>query len=194
MQETYQKLPELSRSQATTLKSIMAIMSDAICELIEKHANTRDRSVRPGHTRSMTPVEAAVAAELHRGATITDQMDPPKDTVGRSEMLVKIVVEMVNAKPHVPFTVNEIAAAARITPNHLSTIFKRYQGQSFSQFLGERRMSLAKKLLGDLTLSVAEVATRSGYEDPGYFSRCFRNVNGSSPRDWRTRMFAPHST
>ena len=50
-------------------------------------------------------------------------------------------------------------------------------------FLTERRISLAKELLGDLTLNIAEVALATGFDDPSYFTRRFRQKTGMTPRD-----------
>ena len=66
-----------------------------------------------------------------------------------------------------------------------STLFHRHQRVSFSQYLTDRRMALAKTLLQDFTMNVTEVARRSGYDDPGYFGRLFKKRTGMTPRDWR---------
>ncbi|WP_319944827.1 helix-turn-helix transcriptional regulator [Nocardia macrotermitis] len=43
----------------------------------------------------------------------------------------------------------------------------------------------ARRLLSDPDLPIAEIARRTGFSDPGYFSRQFRRTFGLAPRSWR---------
>jgi AraC-like DNA-binding protein len=95
------------------------------------------------------------------------------------------VANLIADRPYLPFSVNELAAASRMTRNHFSTLFHSHVGKSFSNYLAEKRMDLAMELLRDPRVNIGEVARRSGYEDPGYFARRFRQSTGLSPRDWR---------
>jgi len=45
-------------------------------------------------------------------------------------------------------------------------------------------------LLQDASLHIAEVAYRSGFNDPNYFSRSFNTKYGCSPRDYRNQLSA----
>jgi len=103
-------------------------------------------------------------------------------------VLIDVVCELVNRQPSEPFTVSSIAAAARVTPNHFSTLFRRHTKQRFTEFLADKRMDLAQEYLRDLTLNVSQVARKAGFEDPGYFARRFRKKMGISPRDWRRSL------
>jgi AraC-like DNA-binding protein len=47
------------------------------------------------------------------------------------------------------------------------------------------RMRRACRLLDTKRYSVKEVAAALGYEDPFYFSRVFKSVNGMAPSDYR---------
>jgi AraC-like DNA-binding protein len=105
---------------------------------------------------------------------------------GRSgSRLAELVMEMVGRSPALPFTVEKIAAAAQLTPNHFTTVFRRQAGVGFSRFLTQKRIALAQSLLRDLSLNIAQVAKRSGFDDPSYFARRFRQITGMSPAEWR---------
>ena len=57
------------------------------------------------------------------------------------------------------------------------------------QYLRRWRIGKAQTLLIDTDLSLTEVASRVGFDDPNYFSRVFRQVIGMPPgtfrRTWR---------
>ena len=59
---------------------------------------------------------------------------------------------------------------------------------SFMAFLTKQRMKLAQRLLGDLTLSVSEIAAMAGFNDANYFSRRFKKVTGVTPSEWRAKL------
>jgi len=107
---------------------------------------------------------------------------------GSVPAVVRVVATLVDRRPNMPFSVGEIAAAARISPNHFSSLFRKHQKESFSVYLTEKRIDLAKEVLGDLTLNIAEVAQRVGYDDPGYFARRFKQKTGMTPGEWRAAL------
>ena len=100
-------------------------------------------------------------------------------------MLVHVVCELIRQRPDLPLSVKELAAVARLTPNHFTALFHRHTGQVFTEYLSSERLKRAKQYLVDLTLSINEVARLVGYEDPSYFTRWFRQHMGTSPREWR---------
>src|SRR5690606_20327057 len=99
--------------------------------------------------------------------------------------LVDLIVETVRRDPAFPYSVAGIAHAASLTPNYFSTLFRKHTGQTFGDFLTETRLVRARTLLRDPTLPIGEVARRSGFDDPAYFSRRFRQAMGVSPSGWR---------
>ncbi len=56
---------------------------------------------------------------------------------------------------------------------------------SAALFVRAQRLARARDLLKTTDLTVAEVAFRTGFSDPAYFTRCFREAFGESPSDWR---------
>lgn len=63
--------------------------------------------------------------------------------------------------------------------------FKDVTGQSPNQYHLELRLKKAKELLGCTTLSISEIAYKTGFESAFYFSRLFKNKNGVSPKSFR---------
>jgi AraC-like DNA-binding protein len=53
------------------------------------------------------------------------------------------------------------------------------------QYLSGWRMQLARRLLSESPLGLAEIAARVGYESEAAFNRAFRRVVGTPPASWR---------
>ena len=79
----------------------------------------------------------------------------------------------------------DVSQVVYMNPTYFSTLFKRATGQTFSDYLAEVRISRAKELLKDLSISVAEVGERVGYPNSRYFSKVFLKTVGVKPSEYR---------
>lgn len=192
LKKTFKEIPELNTIQVRTARALMAIAGEAVGEIKKRILSQAEVIQARAHTRAKSVVESAVEQRLKDyGASVSGENGRrPEKSVSRKRMpvLIRVVKDLVHRQPDIPYSVAEIAAAARVTPNHFSSLFHDYTGQTFSEFLSEKRMIAAKSLLGDLTLNISEVAFRSGYGDAGYFTRRFRQATGASPREWRAKL------
>lgn len=87
-----------------------------------------------------------------------------------------------------PFSVPALAAAAGFSTSHFSARFHAVTGFSVTEYVKRLRMARARELLVTTDRSVADIAALVGYPDQFYFSRQFRAVTGSSPRQFRGRV------
>jgi len=84
-------------------------------------------------------------------------------------------------------SIQEIAAAARLSPSRFAHVFKGQVGVSPAQFVAQRRIARARVLLESTSLSIGAVAETIGYSSQFYFATRFRAATGMSPSDWRRR-------
>ena len=183
LRKAYYELPVLCEDKGPLVRSIVDV---AACVLSEIHAGVtsdfeRAQLPRPREDSDDSEVENLLGPAL---AAVRDG-SVGKPGRGSASTLAEIVMSVVGNNPAIPFTVVNIARAARMTPNHFSTSFHKSAGKSFNEFLTEERIALARKLLSDPTLPVAEVALRAGFDDPSYFSRRFKQVTGETPKAYR---------
>jgi AraC family transcriptional regulator len=81
----------------------------------------------------------------------------------------------------------DIAAAARVSPYHLTRIFKQATGMSPHQYLIQVRVTNARALLmaGAGRRSVAEVADAVGFSDQSHLTRHMKRLLGVTPGEVR---------
>ena len=61
-------------------------------------------------------------------------------------------------------------------------------GISGNTYIRKIRIQKAKELLTQTLLSISEIAFQTGFNDPSYFSKVFREETGENPADWRKEM------
>ena len=72
---------------------------------------------------------------------------------------------------------------------YLARLFKKQTGQSISRYVFNKRMTLAKKLIGENDgMNIGEIARLCGYEDARYFSRLFKSDTGMTPTEYKTSL------
>ena len=71
---------------------------------------------------------------------------------------------------------------------HLSKLLNRQTGQSFSETVNSVRISKAKEYLRDPSLTIADVAERSGFADLAHFARVFKSVEGVPAGKYRSQL------
>jgi len=87
-------------------------------------------------------------------------------------------------------SLNAVADEIEISPNYFSTMFSQEMGITFIEYITEKRMKKARKLLRETDLHSAEIASEIGFRDPHYFSFVFKKTMGCTPREFRTKAKA----
>ncbi|WP_274362899.1 response regulator [Paenibacillus thermotolerans] len=72
-----------------------------------------------------------------------------------------------------------------LNPWYFSSQFKKYTGLSFSEYLNQVRVRMAKEFLKQKDLKVYQVAEMVGFQDAAYFSTVFKSIEHMSPKDYQ---------
>ncbi|MGG4220482.1 helix-turn-helix domain-containing protein [Paenibacillus jamilae] len=97
------------------------------------------------------------------------------------------VVQHVDQKFREKLQLQELAQLFHINPIYMGQLFKQQTGKSFREYLNEKRIEEAKRLLRQGQLSIAEVAANSGYPNTDYFKSQFKRITGMAPSAYRRR-------
>lgn len=85
----------------------------------------------------------------------------------------------------VPLTLGDLTRAAGVSKTHLTRVFQATLGVSPVEALRHVRLDRAVTLLARTNLPIQEVAEATGFPNPFHFSKVFRALYGTSPRDFR---------
>ena len=111
------------------------------------------------------------------------------DVVGdlrlKDEPLLAEVFGFIDDRYDEPISLRDVARAVSLSPGYLTTVLRRKTGRTVQEWIAERRMAEARRLLVESDLSVEEVGRRVGYGESGYFVRSFRRAHGATPLGWR---------
>lgn len=81
--------------------------------------------------------------------------------------------------------VEDYALSRGMSASNFYRVFKQISGSTPLQFILKLRLSNAQNLLENSNLTIAEIASAVGYENPLYFSRLFHKHIGVSPSEYR---------
>jgi two-component system, response regulator YesN len=99
-------------------------------------------------------------------------------------LTVRKIINQITASYSSDISLEQIAGKMSITPDYLSHIFTKEVGISFSAYIKKFRIGIAKKMMLDSNCKIREIGEKTGYGDPKYFSKVFREVTGLSPREY----------
>jgi AraC family transcriptional activator of pobA len=94
------------------------------------------------------------------------------------------VFEKVRELLRSPARLSHVSRTAGYHPDHLTRKLKRESGLGLRALRDRLRLEAAQAALHGAA-TIAEAATRAGFDDPNYFARWFRRQTGQTPSVWR---------
>ncbi len=101
------------------------------------------------------------------------------------------VFDLIDERYREPLSTVDVADAVGLSPGHLTTLVRRRTGRTVLDWILERRMAAARRLLLETDHSAESIAAQVGFSDPTYFNRRFRAYHGVAPGRWRTSAVTP---
>lgn len=169
---------------------------DDFCQQILAFRGHRAFTPFPGsHTeRTMTDLITAVKNNtVHSEADISQKiyrllcglLFPPMNQETPQDDPVVLALAYINGHLFEDLSIPDIAGHVGLSPSHFSRQFRSQTGFSPHEYIVVHRIDEAKALLHDTTLSVKEIAYRTGYHSEVNFITSFTGKVGVSPSAFR---------
>ena len=116
------------------------------------------------------------------------------DFIAATSPIVRKALEHIRSNIGTSFGLSQIAANAGVSRTTVAQLFEQELGRSVGAEIMRQRLDLAKRLLANDALSIAEVAYRTGFCNPAYFTNTFHRATGLTPKAWRHCSIPPKVT
>jgi len=118
-----------------------------------------------------------------------------KNTTGKYSPVVHKAVTYIEADLSSDLSLSALSAVQNVSAGYLSTLFRKETGKTLTEYVSEKRMAAAARLLSTTRLQVQTVAQHCGMSDVNYFSKMFKKHYGKTPKQYReeTKSIAERS-
>ncbi|OWF90383.1 AraC family transcriptional regulator [Yersinia intermedia] len=123
---------------------------------------------------------------------ISDASPDDADITNSGITLAYKARQLIKTQFHLPITTSSLANQLHCNPDYLGRVYRKTFGIPPTEAIHRQRVSSAEKLLITDICSLAEVATRSGFNDVGYFRRIFRKQIGLTPAAYKRHYCKEH--
>lgn len=122
---------------------------------------------------------------LRHYAQINDTLK--EKTYGLTQQQVKRVLEYIEYHLDHNLSLAELAQQSGLSPFHFARRFRQTTGESPHQYVVNRRLETAQRLLKETDLPVSQIALMTGFASQSHFTQTFTRRLGQPPRQFRLR-------
>lgn len=97
---------------------------------------------------------------------------------------LKTATDYVEQNYRERITVEDLAARSGYSPSHFTRVFSQVYNASPIQYVNQIRIMHAKNLLRTGQYTMSQIAQECGFSNVYYFSRCFKQITGTTPAKW----------
>lgn len=135
-----------------------------------------------GRNQQMTDFESAnLLHQLISECTLCSMAATHPDDIPQTIHAVRLYLAQNYAQK---ITLEDLGSHFNLNPFYLQKQFKRYVGQSPSEYVIYLRMTHAKKLMRQTKKPIGEIAREVGISNLGYFTRQFKQQEGITPQEY----------
>lgn len=106
-----------------------------------------------------------------------------------STFLVHNALSIIHENYMNPITIQKLASDLGITHEYFCRIFKAAIGKRPLEYITLYRIRNSLTYLSQTQDSVTSIASRCGFDDINYFSRCFKKIQGMTPTEYRKNIY-----
>lgn len=126
-------------------------------------------------------IQCAVLLAVQIGGVSVESKNKRTEKPGARGSTAARAILYIESSDDLALGTEQIAAALGISKFYLCRVFKKDVGKTVSDFILEKRLSYADRLLLDGSLTVSDIARAVGYSSTSYFIKKYREYYGVSP-------------
>ena len=104
-----------------------------------------------------------------------------------SGMKFETIIDYVKMNCREKISLTGISEMFFLSEAHLSRIFRKNTGFTFTQYVNYQRIIYAQKCLCNRKMPISEIATESGFDNLTHFGRVFKQLTGCTPTQYRKK-------
>lgn len=102
--------------------------------------------------------------------------------------LIQFCLDYIDFHYTEALSLSTLAKKYSVTPNYLSSLFKREKNMTLTDYIHHTRIHQALILLNTTCLPIQTIANQCGYQDTNYFTRVFKKLQGITPKDYQKKF------
>jgi DNA-binding response OmpR family regulator len=136
------------------------------------------------------PAEVVARIQIHLRRVKRIEPDGGVDLGNTSDApLVQAAIDYLLSHLHDPPTLDGLAKLIGTNEKRLSRAFRESMGKTPFEYLREKRLEMARRLLTETSLAVSAVAEEAGFTSAANFATAFREHFGMTPSEYRRTNF-----
>ncbi|MDL2301198.1 AraC family transcriptional regulator, partial [Lachnospiraceae bacterium OttesenSCG-928-D06] len=181
----------LSRDSLRSLKNLAIVSLALVCRAAIEGGMLPEESYSLSDSYILQ-IDSAVnmmqiAAIIKRGKIEYTQLVHDIRLSNSENRLVEEVKNLIFKKMHDKIVIGELAKSLSVTPEYLSSLFKKVEGITISAYIRQKKIGLAENLLKYSEYSIEEIAYYLGFCSQSHLGKHFMELKHMSPNQYRKK-------
>ena len=130
-------------------------------------------------------IKSCVYGVLHILSKYSTNTDLQNINIKNTYNKLKKILSCIETNYDKDITIKEAASICGFSESHFMKIFKDFTGKSFTNYLKDYRLEIAKSLLLNSDLKIIDIAGDTGFNNFSYFIRAFSKKYNVTPSEFR---------
>lgn len=178
-------------------QALQAAVGQCAVRLAERDAATADALLRFVRAENDSPRACSmrliqswlnallliVAEHLLEG--LAPELPPQEPAPDKALYMLQYIQQQINHPERL--TCEALGETFHLAASYVGPYFKRHFGEDLRHYVLRNRMRAVEHLLIESSLTVKEIAARTGHVDPAHLEKLFRRVHALTPLEFRRR-------
>lgn len=178
---------ETARRPGVVMPGVVTVDADGWLASTLRHTIEEADGTYPGSSAMLARLTELLYVEVLRRYMQRLPSGHTSWLAGVKDPEVGRALKLLHARPERQWTVEDLAREVGVSRSGLAQRFTELAGEAPMRYLTGWRIQLAKHLILQAGLPIAEVADRIGYESEAAFNRAFKRHVGEPPVAWRKK-------